>query len=69
MHAGLCTITASEDFMRLGLESRFVRRVYVMECVGRIVPGAEVMALKREFEAEAREFARCGGARGTRRVC
>ena len=44
--------------MLLSLKSRFVGNVYVIECVGRVVLGAEVKALEAEFATAEREFSR-----------
>jgi len=48
----------NEEEMLLGLKSRFVGNVYVIECVGRVVLGEEVKALEAAFEAGTREFTR-----------
>jgi len=44
--------------MLLSLKSRFVGNVYVVECVGRVVLGAEVKALEAELATAEREFSR-----------
>src|ERR1700722_3240912 len=44
--------------MLLNLSSRFVGNVYLIQCKGRIILGAEVKALEVALEEGAREFSR-----------